>query len=177
LETSLISSVSTAGQRVSLPRNLTFRLINIESVDVPDSLARLFVMTMESTAVAREVVCMNVSVSVHREVVVQAVQFILGRCVLLDGLEIDRLVHLRPFGSESSEMVIPYLIYIPLRASNVVVPLGQLQCVEGHWHLGLLCFHIEKSSVLGPINNNVAFIRPVVQKHVDYDIGQTIHEF
>jgi len=83
---------------------------------------------------------MNVAVSVHREVVVQAVQFILGGCVRLDRLQIDRLVHLRPFGGGASEMVIPYLIYIPFRAPNVVVPVSQLQGVESDWHLGLLCF-------------------------------------
>ena len=131
-----------------LPRNRALCLIDVESVDMPNSPAGLFVMTVESAAVAREVVGMNVAVSVHHEIVVQTVQFILRRCVLLDGLQIDRLVHVGPFGSDSSEMVIPYLIYIPFCAPNVVVPVSQLQGVESDWHVGLLCLHTEKCSVL-----------------------------
>jgi len=125
-----ISSVLTAGQILHLPRNLAVRFVNIKSVDVPYTLARFLIVTMESAPVARKIIGMYVAVSVHRKVVVQAVQFVLGGCVLLDGLQIDRLVPLCPVGGGASQVVIPYYIHIPLRPPNVVMPLGQLQGVE-----------------------------------------------
>jgi hypothetical protein len=127
---SLISSVLTAGQILHLARNLAIRFVNIKSVDVPYTLARFLIVTMESAPVAREVVCMNVAVSVHRKVVVQAIQFVLGGCVLLDGLQIDWLVPLRPSGGGASQVVIPYYIHILVCAPNVVMPIRQLKGVE-----------------------------------------------
>ena len=101
----LISLVLTAGQTLHLPGNLTFGLVNIESVDMPDSIACLLIVSVESAPVARKIIGMDIAVSVHCEVVVQPVQFILGGCVLLDRLQIDRFVQLCPFGSGASEVV------------------------------------------------------------------------
>ena len=104
-ERSPICSVSTVGQTLHLPRNRALPLLDIEPIGVPNRLACLFVVPVESAPVACEFVGMDIAVSVHREIIVQAVQFILRRCVLLDGLQINRLVHPCPFGGSATEVV------------------------------------------------------------------------